>query len=127
MGYEKKKVVILGGGYAGIMTAITLQKKVHASRIEIFLVNKNDFHYFTTKVHQAGAGTVNPESIKLPIEKLIDSKRVTFIQDEVVRLYPDRKKVECKNQILDYDYLVVGIGGSPKTLDIPGLEEHAHF
>jgi NADH dehydrogenase len=127
MGYEKKKVVILGGGYAGLMTAITLQKKVHASRIEIFLVNKNDFHYFTTKAHQAGAGTVNPESIKLPIEKLIDSKRVTFIQDEVVRLYPDRKKVECKNQILDYDYLVVGIGGSPKTLDIPGLEKHAHF
>lgn len=77
MEYDKKKVVILGGGYAGLMTAVTLQKKVHPSRIEIFLVNNNDYHYITTKVHEAGAGTVNPESIKLPIHQLIDSERVT--------------------------------------------------
>lgn len=124
---DKKKVVILGGGYAGLMTAITLQKKVHPSRIEIYLVNKNNFHYFTTKVHEAGAGTVNPESIKLPIDTLIDSKRVTFIQDEVIGLDIERKKVECKNQLLDYDYLVVGIGGAPKTSNIPGLDEYAYF
>jgi NADH:ubiquinone reductase (H+-translocating) len=127
MDYDKKKVVILGGGYAGLMTAVTLQKKVHPSRIEIYLVNKNDYHYFTTKVHEAGAGTVNPESIKLPIQELIDSKRVTFIQDEVTGLDIERKRVICKNQTLNYDYVVVGIGGTPKTFNIPGLEEHAFF
>ncbi|WML26518.1 NAD(P)/FAD-dependent oxidoreductase [Neobacillus sp. OS1-33] len=127
MDYDKKKVVILGGGYAGLMTAVTLQKKVHPSRIEIYLVNKNDYHYFTTKVHEAGAGTVNPESIKLPILELIDSQRVTFIQDEVTGLDIERKRVICKNQTLNYDYVVVGIGGTPKTSNIPGLEEHAFF
>jgi NADH dehydrogenase FAD-containing subunit len=65
MEYVKRKVVILGGGNAGLMTAVTLQKKVHPSRIEIILVNKNDYHYFTTKVHEAGAGTVNPDAIKM--------------------------------------------------------------
>ncbi|MCL6570384.1 MAG: NAD(P)/FAD-dependent oxidoreductase [Bacillus sp. (in: Bacteria)] len=124
---EKKKVVILGGGYAGLMTAVTLQKKVHPSRIEIYLVNNKDYHYITTKVHEAGAGTVNPDSIKLPIHELIDSERVTFIQDEVIGLDPERKKVLCKNKTLTYDYVVVGIGGAPKTFDIPGLEEHAFF
>lgn len=59
MEYDKQKVVILGGGYGGLMTAVTLQKKVHPSRIEIYLVNKNDYHYFTTKVHEVGAGTVS--------------------------------------------------------------------
>lgn len=127
MKYDKKKVVILGGGYGGLMTAVTLQKRVHPSRIEIYLVNKNDYHYFTTKVHEAGAGTVNPESIKLPISELIDSKRVTFIQDEVTGLDMERKRVICKNQTLQYDYVVAGIGGTPKTFNIPGLEEHAFF
>jgi NADH dehydrogenase len=42
--YEKKKVVILGGGYAGLMTAVSLQKKVHPSRIDVYLVNKHDYH-----------------------------------------------------------------------------------
>lgn len=127
MEYDKKKVVILGGGYAGLMTAVTLQKKVHPSRIEIFLVNNNDYHYITTKVHEAGAGTVNPESIKLPIHQLIDSERVTFIQDEVIGLDIDQKIVKCKNHTLKYDLVVVGIGGSPKTFNIPGLKEHAFF
>lgn len=127
MGYEKKKVVILGGGYGGLMTAVTLQKKVHPSRIEIYLVNKNDYHYFTTKVHEAGAGTVNPESIKLPIQELIDPKRVTFIQDEVTGLDLERKRVICKNQSLNFDYVVIGIGGTPKMFNIPGLLEHAFF
>ncbi|MEH7075912.1 NAD(P)/FAD-dependent oxidoreductase [Neobacillus drentensis] len=127
MEYDKKKVVILGGGYGGLMTAVTLQKRVHPSRVEIYLVNKNDYHYFTTKVHEAGAGTVNPNSIKMPIQELIDPKRVTFIQDEVTGLDIERKKVICKNQIITYDYVVVGIGGTPKTFNIPGLEEHAFF
>ncbi|HEY2420937.1 MAG TPA: NAD(P)/FAD-dependent oxidoreductase [Neobacillus sp.] len=127
MELEKKKVVILGGGYAGLMTAVTLQKKVHSSRIEIYLVNKNDYHYFTTKVHEAGAGNIEPESIKMPIQDLIDSKRVTFIQDEVVGLDINQKKVVCKHQTLSYDYVVVGLGGAPKTFDIPGLEENGFF
>lgn len=127
MGYDKKRIVILGGGYAGLMTAVNLQKKVHSSRAEIYLVNKHDYHYFTTKVHEAGAGTITPESIKLPISELVDLKRVNFIQDEVVALDIERKMVTCKNQSLKYDYAIVGIGGAPKTFNIPGLEENAYF
>ncbi|MBT2655717.1 NAD(P)/FAD-dependent oxidoreductase [Bacillus sp. ISL-18] len=127
MVYEKKKVVILGGGYAGLMTAVSLQKKVHPSRIDVYLVNKNDYHYFTTKVHEMGAGTVNPESIRLPIRDLIDPHFVTFIQDEVINLNLERKIVECKDHTLPYDYVVFGIGGAPKNNEIHGLTEHGFF
>ncbi|WP_040208876.1 NAD(P)/FAD-dependent oxidoreductase [Neobacillus jeddahensis] len=127
MEFEKKKVVILGGGYAGLMTAVTLQKKVHPSRIEIVLVNKNDYHYFTTKVHEMGAGTVTPEAIKLPIRELIDPDRVTFIQDEVTGIDLERREITCQHHTLHYDFIVFGIGGTPKTFSIPGLDEHAFF
>ncbi|MGJ7910027.1 NAD(P)/FAD-dependent oxidoreductase [Neobacillus sp. LXY-1] len=124
---EKKKVVILGAGYAGLMTALSLQKKVHPTRLEIILVNKNDYHYFTTKVHEAGAGTVDPETIKIPISEVIDPERVTFIQDEFIGLDTLRKEVFCKNQTLSYDFVVVGVGGTPKNIDIPGLKENGFF
>jgi NADH:ubiquinone reductase (H+-translocating) len=124
---DKKRIVILGGGYAGLMTAVTLQKKVHPSRVEIFLINKNIYHYFTTKVHKAGAGSVDPESIKMPITELIDSEKVTFIQDEVHGVDLERKIVKMAAHTLPFDYLVIGIGGAPKMLNIPGLKENAFF
>lgn len=124
---EKKKVIILGGGYAGLMTAVTLQKKVHASRLEIVLVNNNDYHYITTKIHEAGANSILHESIQFPIHELIDFNRVTFIQDEVIGLDIERRTVQCKQHQLSYDYVVVALGGSPKTFNIEGLEEHGYF
>jgi NADH dehydrogenase len=127
MEVEKKRIVILGGGYAGLMTAVTLQKKVHPSRAEIILINKYDYHYFTTKVHEAGAGTVHPESIKMPISELINPEIVTFIQDEVTGLDLDKRLVQTSHHRLSYDFLVVGLGGSPKTNNIPGLKEHGYF
>lgn len=127
MKLEKKKIVILGGGYAGLMTAVTLQKKVHHSRAEIILINKNDYHYFTTKVHEAGAGTIDPDAIKLPIRELINPEMVTFIQDEVVKLDPIARQITCKHQIVAYDFVVVSVGGSPKTYNIPGVSENAFF
>lgn len=124
---EKQKIVILGGGYAGLLTAVTLQKKVHEKRTEITLVNKNDYHYLTTKIHESGAGTLDPEMVQYPITSLIDTNRIHFIQDEVTGIDLARKQVTLKDGVLPYDYLVVSFGGTPQTFNIPGLEENAYF
>ncbi|RDU38321.1 FAD-dependent oxidoreductase [Neobacillus piezotolerans] len=124
---KKEKIVILGGGYAGLLTAVTLQKKVHGKRAEITLVNKNDYHYLTTKVHESGAGTIQAESIVFPIKELIDSERVNFIKDEVIGIDIATKTVTLKNNELNYDYLVLTIGGVPQTYGLPGVNEHAFF
>jgi NADH dehydrogenase len=125
--YEKKKIVILGAGYAGVMAAVTLPKKVHFTRVDVTLVNNNDYQYLTTKVHENGAGTIDPEAIKLPIKEIVDTERVNFIQDEVVSIDKIKKTVTLKNTELTYDYLLICIGGVPKTFHIPGLKEHAFF
>ncbi|OCA85679.1 hypothetical protein A8F94_12445 [Bacillus sp. FJAT-27225] len=124
---NKEKIVILGGGYAGLLTAVTLQKKVHRKRADITLVNKNDYHYLTTKVHESGAGSIPAESIVFPIKDLIDTERVNFIKDEVVSINLADKTVELKTGRLSYDYLVITIGGVPKTFGLPGVKEHAFF
>lgn len=124
---DKQQIVILGGGYAGLLTAVTLQRKVHEKRADITLVNKNDYHYLTTKIHESGAGTLDPEMVRFPISQLIDSDRINFAQDEVTGIDLARKQVSLKEGKLPYDYLVVSIGGSPQTFDIPGIEENAFF
>ncbi|WP_059173783.1 NAD(P)/FAD-dependent oxidoreductase [Bacillus sp. FJAT-27445] len=124
---KKEKIVILGGGYAGLLTAVTLQKKVHGKRAEITLVNKNDYHYLTTKVHESGAGTIPAQSIIFPIKELIDPERVNFIKDEVTGIDLATKTVLLKNIELQYDFLVITIGGVPQTFGLPGVKEHAFF
>jgi len=124
---NKEKIVILGGGYAGLLAAVTLQKKVHRKRADITLVNKNDYHYLTTKVHESGAGTIPPESIVYPIKELIDPERVNFIVDEVTGIDLGRKIVSLKNGKLSYDYIIITIGGVPQTFGLPGIKEHAFF
>ncbi|MGL6146753.1 MAG: FAD-dependent oxidoreductase, partial [Macrococcoides caseolyticum] len=57
MGFERKRVVILGGGYAGLQTATKLQKLVSSQDCDITLINKNEYHYESTWLHEASAGT----------------------------------------------------------------------
>lgn len=60
---EKPKVVILGAGYGGLMTVTRLQKQLAKGEADITLVNKNDYHYETTWLHEASAGTLHHDRV----------------------------------------------------------------
>ncbi len=119
------KIVILGAGYGGIVTAIRLQKELNYNEAEVTLVNKHDYHYITTHLHMPAAGTDNPENARVNILKLIDEFKVDFVKSTVTQIRPHEKKVILEDGALSYDYLVVGLGGEPETFGIPGLREHA--
>lgn len=121
----KKKIVILGAGYAGLTTIVRLQKLLSANEAEIVLVNKNDYHYETTWLHEASAGTIDPNRVCYQIANIIDSNKVQFVQDTVVEIVKDSKKVVLENGELTYDYLVIAIGAVPETFGIQGLNEYA--
>ncbi|SHG42550.1 NAD(P)/FAD-dependent oxidoreductase [Ornithinibacillus halophilus] len=118
------KVVILGAGYGGIMTTVNLQKSLGVNDANITLVNKNDYHYQTTWLHETAAGTIHHDQTRIPIKDVVNSK-VNFVQDSVVEIKPDENKVVLENGELSYDILVVGLGFESATFGIPGLEENA--
>ena len=92
---NKPKIVILGAGYAGLKTAKQLQKKnVNA---EIILINKNEYHYESTQLHEVAAGTEPASKISYNVADVIDSKKVTFIQDTVTLVKKEEKKVVLAN------------------------------
>jgi NADH:ubiquinone reductase (H+-translocating) len=119
------RIVILGAGYGGIVTAIRLQKELNYNEADVTLVNKHDYHYITTHLHMPAAGTDNPENARVNILKLIDEFKVDFVKSTVTQIRPHEKKVILEDGTLSYDYLVVGLGGEPETFGIPGLKEHA--
>lgn len=122
---KKPRILILGAGYGGMMTAVRFQKTNIDQYAEIILVNKHDYHYQTTWLHEPAAGTLHHDRTRLPINSIIDKNKIKFLIDTVVRIIPEEKKVILKNSELDYDYLVVGLGSEPETFGIPGVKEHA--
>lgn len=122
---RKPKIVILGAGYAGLTTAVRLQKSIGTNEAEIVLVNKNAYHYETTWLHEASAGTIHHDKARYEIKNVIDRNKVEFIQDSVVAIKKEEKKVILGNGEVAYDYLVVAIGSVPETFGIQGLKDYA--
>lgn len=122
---SKPKVVILGAGYGGLVTAIRLQKQIKANEASVTLVNKHDYHYMTTHLHMPAAGTDHHENARVAIKDLIDERKIHFIKGKVQEIKLEEKKVVLPDEVLSYDYLVIGLGSETETFGIPGLREHA--
>ena len=122
---RKQKIVILGAGYGGLLTTVRLQKLIGVNEADIVLVNKNDYHYETTWLHEASAGTLHHDKVRYDISNVIDRSKVNFVQDTVVEIKKDEKKVILEKGEVEYDYLVIALGGEPETFGIKGLKEYA--
>ncbi|MBD7962815.1 MAG: NAD(P)/FAD-dependent oxidoreductase [Bacillota bacterium] len=122
---SKPKILILGGGYGGIMSAVRLQKELGSDEAEITLVNKHNYHYQTTWLHENAAGTLHHDKTRIMIDNIIDMNKVNFVQDTVKEIKKDEKLVILDNQELTYDYLIIALGSDPETFGIQGLKENA--
>lgn len=119
------RIVVLGAGYAGMMTTKRLTQQFAPEEAEITLVNKHNYHYQTTWLHEVAAGTIDVNRSRIMITDVINPRRVNIVHDSVVKIHPDDKQVELSNSMLEYDYLVIGLGFEKATFGIQGMEEHA--
>ncbi|MBF7017544.1 NAD(P)/FAD-dependent oxidoreductase [Staphylococcus durrellii] len=125
MAQNRKKVLVLGAGYAGLQTVTKLQKQISADEAEITLINKNDYHYEATWLHEASAGTISYEDLLYPVKSVINEDKVNFVKAEVTKIDRNAKKVETDAGIFDFDILVVGLGFESETFGIKGMKDHA--
>lgn len=121
------KIVILGAGYGGLMTAKGLAKELNGNEADITLVNQNGYHYVTTKLHEPAAGTTHHDHARVSIPSVINTNRINFVCDCVAGIDLHKKEVLLKNNdSLSYDYLVIGLGSAPETFGIKGLLENSY-
>src|SRR4030067_1484791 len=91
---EKKKIIILGAGFAGIFTAINLSRRLKKRKdIEITLVDGNRYHLFKPMLHEVATGSVNPTHIIQPIRTVIKGRDFAFVEGLVQDIDLKNRKV----------------------------------
>ena len=122
-----RRILVLGGGYIGLYTAIGLRKQLRREEAEIAVVDPRSYMTYQPFLPEAAAGSLEPRHVVAPHRR--ELKGCTLITGSVGAIrHADRKVVihpveEGEPYELSYDELVVGLGSVARTLPIPGLAE----
>ncbi len=122
-----KKILILGGGFGGLYTALRLTELDWADTPpEITLVDKNDRFLFSPLLYELITEEMQSWEIAPYYTDLLGDKGIKFIQDKVTKINIEEKTVNlASNASLNYDKLVVALGGTTPTEIVKGAKEYA--
>ena len=127
----KKRVVVLGGGFAGLECIRRLESYfMRQVDIEIVLVSEDNFLLFTPMLPQVASGMIETRHIIMPIRALIE--KTIFYEDRVRNIDPFGKIVtlsgtsEKRGISLHYDFLVISLGSQTNFFGLTNVEEHAY-
>ncbi|CAM3477800.1 NAD(P)/FAD-dependent oxidoreductase [Marinicrinis lubricantis] len=121
-----KHILILGGGYGGLLSAITARKYMSAEEAYITVVNRYPTHQIITELHRLAVGNVSEKNVALPLNKLLEGKQIDLQIDSVESIHPDENKVRlASGKTHSYDLLVIALGSETAYFGIPGLQEHS--
>jgi NADH dehydrogenase len=126
---DKKRIVILGGGYAGVHAAKVLHKtfKKHKDKVEIILVDRHNYHTLMTELHEVAGNRVNEASVKISFDRIFAGKNVTVVRDEIKNIDFSKQMLEGISGTYPYDQLLISTGAEPADFNIPGVKEHSFY
>src|SRR3989344_4399894 len=129
-------ILILGGGFGGIRTALELDRKFSKKEANITLVDRNNYHLFLPALYEvASAFGVRQDKFKaklrktvaIPYAEIFQDTKINFVQAEVSRVDLAKKEVEsASGAVFPYDYLVLAFGAETETFNIKGVSEYAY-
>lgn len=122
---KRPTILVLGAGYGGLSAVVNLQKSLGTDEADVVLINKNEYHYESTWLHEAAAGTLSPEQVRYDIKRVINEQKVEFVQATVEAIDVKEKVVTTDVGTHPYDYLVISLGFEGETFGIPGLDKYA--
>lgn len=133
---KKKRVVVLGTGWAGT----SFLRDLDMSSYDVQVVSPRNYFAFTPLLPSVTCGTVEARSVVEPIRNMIKKKsgKINFCEAECLKIDTANKKVFCQSNLpenlagnndfsLEYDYLVIAIGAQVNTFNTPGVLEYCYF
>ena len=130
MAGDKKRVLILGAGAAGIGAALELKKaSAGAPGLEVTLVDQRNYHHPLPFIWQVVSGSVEPGHISFPLHALLRRRGaegpVKFRQSQVQGIDVEKKVVSTDAGKLEWDYLVVALGSTTNFFGMADAEENS--
>ncbi|WP_028662853.1 NAD(P)/FAD-dependent oxidoreductase [Saccharomonospora halophila] len=123
---EPTRILILGGGYVGLYTALGLQKKLRANEASVTVVDPQPHMTYQPFLPEAAAGSIEPRHVVVPLRRAL--RRCHVLTARVTGVEHESKTVTVEapdghTEHLGYDVLVVALGSVARLLPIPGLAE----
>jgi NADH dehydrogenase len=127
---DKKKVLILGAGAAGLGVALELKKaSAGIPALEVTLVDQRNYHHPLPFIWHVMSGSVEPGHISFPLHALLRRRSaegpVTFRQSRVQGIDVEKKVVSTDTGKLKWDYLVVALGSTTNFFGMADVEENS--
>ncbi|KAA8515379.1 hypothetical protein F0562_019010 [Nyssa sinensis] len=133
---KKKRVVVLGTGWAGTSFLKTLKNPSY----DVKVISPRNYFAFTPLLPSVTCGTVEARSIVEPIRNIVRKKNIDicFAEAECIKIDAENKKVYCQSNqgtnlngkeefVVEYDYLIIAMGARANTFNTPGVVENCHF
>jgi len=127
---EKKKILILGGGFAGISVLQQLQKIFKNNKnVKISLVNEDNFFLFTPMLPEIASGIIHPSDISIPLRMFCKNEK--FYQAKVSSidlknsLVAITRTFDGKVKVLGYNYLVIALGSATNYFGNKKIEKNS--
>ncbi len=123
---EKKRILILGGGYGGVWAGKILEKRFRKRKdVEITLVDMRPFHTLMTELHEVAGWRTEPESAQVSFHKIFATKNIRVVLDRILKVDVEARVAVSAQAEYPFDYIVVGVGAEPEYFGIPGVKENS--
>ncbi|HLP95832.1 MAG TPA: NAD(P)/FAD-dependent oxidoreductase [Saprospiraceae bacterium] len=120
---DQKRVVIVGGGFAGLTLARKLAKN---KAFQIVLIDKNNYHQFQPLFYQVAMAGLEPSSIVFPFRKVFQHQKNVFVRlAKVLAIRADVQEIDTEIGALHYDYLVLAMGADTNWFGNDQIRQHA--
>jgi len=127
-GMKTTRIVIAGGGFAGLYAAIHFDKRLaRRADVEVTLISRENFILFTPMLHEVAAGDLYPGDIVNPLRRIL--RHVKFIEADVHAIDLNARRVHCTGGVADrelefeFDHLLLTLGSETNFFDMDGVRD----
>jgi len=114
-----KRVVIIGGGFAGLKLALKLCRK----KFQIVLIDRNNYHLFQPLLYQVAMSGLEPSAISFPIRKIFQKTKVQYRMADLLKVIPENNEILTSIGLLKYDFLVLATGAKTNFFGQENIEK----
>lgn len=128
----RTRILVVGGGYVGMYTALRLQRKLRADEAEVTVVSPEPYMTYQPFLPEAAAGSISPRHVVVPLRRVLDKCRIVI--GEAQRIDHSKRTATVTTLAteeegtgateIEYDELVLAPGSISRTLPIPGLADY---